>query len=63
MKFNENAQPIYTGDLWYDLTDGGYIKPGDLLSDKAEAKKVEQAIEIVRKFIDEACDAELIIVD
>ncbi|MEE3609390.1 hypothetical protein [Avibacterium paragallinarum] len=61
MKFKKNAKPIYTNDLWYDLFDGGYIKPSELLADKDDIEKVEQAIKLIKKFTDEACAANLIL--
>lgn len=49
MKWKKDAE-IVTSDFWYDLTDGGYIKPSELLDDADEAKKVEDAIKIVEEF-------------
>lgn len=46
-------------EFWYDLTDGGYIDPDDLLEDKQDALKVMAAIKIVKEFEDAynaACD-------
>ena len=36
--------------FWYDLTDGGYIKPEEILEDAEQLEKLEDAIEIVRSF-------------
>lgn len=49
MKWKENAE-IVTSDFWYDITDGGYINPSELLEDEEEIAEVEKAIEVLRKF-------------
>lgn len=56
MKFNFKAieEAIYSTDLYYDLTNGGYIKPSELLADAEQIKQVEQAIQIVYEFLEQA---------
>jgi hypothetical protein len=54
MKFKKGSEPIHSGDFWYDLTMGGYIKPKKMLADKADVEKVEAAIATVRQFLSEA---------
>lgn len=49
MKWKENAE-IVTSDFWYDLIDGGYIKPKDLLEDESEIKRIGDAIEVLKEF-------------
>lgn len=61
MKFNKNAEPVYTDDHWYDLTSGGYIKPHELLTDQEEIEKVENAIKTILEFLNEAEEAGLIV--
>jgi hypothetical protein len=39
-------------DPYYNLFDGGYIDPEDLLNDKDKALAVRNAIELVREYID-----------
>jgi len=53
MKFKKGAS-VTTGEFWYDLTDGGYIKPEKLLKDKVQAKKITEAVELLREFKREA---------
>lgn len=36
--------------FWYDITDGGYIEPEDILADKEQIKKLKEAIKLVRSF-------------
>lgn len=48
-KFKENID-IYTEEFWYDITDGGYIKPEEVLSDDEQIKKLKEAIDLVRSF-------------
>lgn len=56
MKFKDINEPIYTSDLYYDLFDGGYICPEDLLENVKEAEKVRQAILLIQEFLEEAED-------
>ena len=37
--FKDAKEPIFTEDPYYDLFLGGYIKPGELLSDKKQAEQ------------------------
>lgn len=37
-------------DFWYDLTNGGYIDPEKLLVDPKDAKRVKDAIAVVKEF-------------
>lgn len=36
--------------FWYDITDGGYIDPEDILADKKQIEKLKEAIKLVRSF-------------
>lgn len=45
------------GDMFYDLTDGGYIKPEELLVDKELAQQVQDAADLVAQFLECLCDA------
>ncbi len=41
---------VSSSDFWYDLTDGGYLNPRDICEKEEDAKKVEEAINIVKDF-------------
>jgi len=41
---------VHTEEFWYDITDGGYIIPGDLLEDKKQAEELIKAIKLVVSF-------------
>jgi hypothetical protein len=47
-----------TDDFWYDLIDGGYLNPEDILEDKEDVKKVLQAIEVIQDFA-ASCDEQI----
>lgn len=49
-KFKENAEPQGNGDFWYDITDGGYIRPKELLTDKKQLEELEKALATVKSF-------------
>lgn len=49
MEVKENIS-VATGDFWYDLFDGGYIRPEELLKDKEDIDAVLNAIEVLREF-------------
>lgn len=53
MEFVKGAE-IQTDDFYYDLFDGGYIKPEKLLKNKEDIDRLKEAIKIVKKFHDEA---------
>ena len=47
-----------TSDFWYDLSDGGYLKPKDICADAAEAEKVEAAVNVILDF-QESCEDQI----
>ncbi len=47
--FKEGVE-VYTEEFWYDLTDGGYIKPENVLADEEQIAKLQAAIDLVRSF-------------
>lgn len=47
--FKEDVE-IFTEEFWYDLTEGGYIKPEYLLTDKKQVANLQTAIDVVRSF-------------
>ena len=49
-KFKPNVEPILSRDFWYDLTNGGYIRPEELLDDEEQIKKLKKAIELIQSF-------------
>lgn len=59
----DEVNVIWTNDLYYDLFEGGYINPEDLLENKEEIDKVKQAILTINEFLDGAIDKELIVVE
>ena len=59
LKFKENAEPIYTTEPWYDIFEGGWVRPSELL-EEADAEKVNEAIKLVEQFLDEGIDNDLI---
>lgn len=48
---------VYSSDHYYDLMDGGYIDPHEMLEDSDQADKVVEAAELIRRFLDEALAA------
>ena len=59
MKFKKDAETITTDDPFYDMFDGGYIKPEDVLEDQ-DAQKVNDAIKTIQEFLDEGQKAGII---
>ena len=55
MKFKKGAK-IETSDFWYDLTEGGYIKPKDLLENLDDILAVEKAKFLLIEFRNQAED-------
>lgn len=40
-------------DFWYDLTDGGYIKPENLLTNTKKSKEIMEAVDMLKNFRDQ----------
>ena len=55
LKFKEVPAkgPVSTSEEWYDMTNGGYIRPEEML-EEPDATKVKEAIALIIKFLDEA---------
>jgi hypothetical protein len=53
MEFKKGAK-IETSDFYYDLFDGGYIKPDKLLKSKSDVERVKDAIKTIEDFKDSA---------
>jgi hypothetical protein len=60
-KFKADAkQEIGTEDPWYALTDGGYLKPKEVVDDEKQLSELTAAIALVRDFIQQCYDDEVI---
>lgn len=60
-KFKKNAEKQGSSDgFWYDITSGGYIKPAEVLADKAQLAELNKALETVKSFEEALNDADLI---
>lgn len=49
---------ISSSDFWYDLTDGGSLNPSEILVNKKDIIKVNDAIRILREF-EQSCEDEI----
>lgn len=49
MKIKLDAVPIATSDFFYDLFDGGYIDPDDVLEIE-DAERVNEAVQLILEF-------------
>ncbi len=49
---------VSSGDFWYDLTDGGYLKPLEICLNPDDAKQVLEAVAIVIDF-QESCENQI----
>ena len=57
-KFKENAQAeIGSEEPWYALTDGGYLKPEEVLSNQQQIDELKKAISLVKAFIQQCYDS------
>ena len=49
--FKPDAEPQGSSDgFWYDVTDGGYVKPEAVLADGEQVRKVKDAIDLLVDF-------------
>lgn len=60
MKFKADVEPAATCDFWYDLFEGGYLKPENFLEDPEEVKQVEEARRLLMKYKRALMDSELV---
>jgi hypothetical protein len=49
MEFKKNIE-IFTDDFWYDVFEGGYIKPEKLLKNESDVVQINKAIKILNTF-------------
>jgi hypothetical protein len=47
-----------TSEFWYDLTQGGYLKPEEILENPEDIKKVQEAINILIDF-ESSCEDQI----
>lgn len=59
MEYVKDAQ-IVTDDFWYDLTDGGYIRPEELLKNEEDINKIKDALKIIMDWKSEMEEKEII---
>lgn len=57
MKIKKDCN-VSTSEFWYDLTDGGYLKPEEICEYKNDAWRVMDAIKIVKEF-QESCETQI----
>ena len=39
-----------SNDFWYDITDGGYVRPEEVLADPEQVTQIRGAIALLRSF-------------
>ncbi len=49
---------VSTDDFWYDLTDGGYLRPKEICEHQEDALKVNAAIAIIEDF-KQSCEEQI----
>jgi len=49
MKFKKKVSKYHTTDFWYDLFEGGYLKPKKIVK-KESQEEIEKAISILKKY-------------
>jgi len=60
-KFKKDAEPQGSSSgFWYDITMGGYVKPEEVLEDKEQLQKLNDALAVVRSFESSLEENELI---
>ena len=59
-KFKEDAERVYSDDYFYDLFEGWYICPKEVLVEESQAKEVEKAMKTVSSFLSQMESAGLL---
>ena len=57
MKIKKGLQ-VSTGDFWYDLTKGGYLKPEEICENPKDAERIKQAIKTIEDF-ENSCEEQI----
>lgn len=57
MKIKQNLE-TYTNDFWYDLVDGGYLKPEEILEEDDDITSVMNAVKVLKAFRS-ACEEQI----
>lgn len=57
MKIKEGLD-VHTDDFWYNLTEGGYLKPEELLEDSKDVERVKEAIAVINEF-EQSCEDQI----
>lgn len=60
-KLDLEKEPVETSDPYYDLFDGGYIKPEEYILDETQLNQLLDAIQLIKDFFDAMDEAELMI--
>lgn len=53
LTFLDDIETVYSGEYFYDVTDGGHIRPENMLVEE-DAKKVQEALDLVCEFFRQA---------
>ena len=60
-KFKKDIEPQGSSDgFWYDITDGGYIRPEEILDDEEQVEKVNAAVDLLIDFEEALARADLL---
>jgi len=57
MKIKNNCQ-VSTMEFWYDLTDGGYLNPDEILENPEDAKRARDSIAVIKDF-ENSCEEQI----
>ena len=57
MNIKKNLE-VSTSDFYYDLTQGGYLKPTEMCENQEDAEKVAEAIKVLEDFR-ESCEEQI----
>ena len=57
MKIKEGCK-ARSSDFWYDLTDGGYLLPEQILENEEDVDKVYDAINVILEF-ERSCNEQI----
>lgn len=52
MKLKEDLVLVELDDIYYDVFDGGYLKPDRVLQDQEDIDRVNEAIEVMEEYFE-----------
>ena len=58
--FKKDAESVSSSEIYYDLFEGGYLRPERFLEDPYQVQKVNDAVSTIEQYLHQLMSAELL---